>query len=129
MTRLNRSPILILAVIMLLAACGSTASSANLAATAATVVKGEFAGDAGHLAGIGLSTNGRQVVAYLCNGGYQHITLALWSKGPVTGKGIDITNAHGGTAQLMSRLLRSGQPLVPVFTRRAAEQPSECLGK
>ena len=129
MTHPRHSFLLVLALIMLLAACGGTASSAAPAATAAALVKGEFVGDAGHLAGIGLSTNGRQVVAYLCNGSYQHITLAQWFKGPVTSKRIDITNAHGGTAQLMSRLLRSGQPLVPVFTRRAAEQPSECLGK
>ena len=95
MTHPRRSPVLILALIMLLAACGGTASSATPAATTAALVKGEFAGNAGHLALLGLSTNGRQVIAYLCNGTYQHITLAQWFKGPVTSTGIDITNAHG----------------------------------
>jgi hypothetical protein len=97
MTHLKRgpTPILIPALIMLLAACSGTASSATPAATEAALVKGEFAGHAGHLALLGLSTNGRQVIAYLCDGTYQHITLAQWFKGPVTSKGIDITNAHG----------------------------------
>lgn len=63
--------------------------------TAAALVKGEFAGDAGRLAGIGLSTNGRQVIAHLCNGTGQHVSLAQWFQGPVTSTGIDITNAHG----------------------------------
>lgn len=102
MTHLTRSPILIVAI-MLLAACDGTASpspvthtpAAAPAATAAALVKGEFAGDAGRLAGIGLSTNGRQVIAYLCNGTGQHVSLAQWFQGPVTSTGIDITNAHG----------------------------------
>ena len=68
MTHLKGSAILISAFVMLLAACGGTASSVTPTATAAALVKGEFVGDAGRLAGIGLSTNGRQVIAYLCNG-------------------------------------------------------------
>jgi hypothetical protein len=58
-------------------------------------VKGEFVGDAGHLAGIGLSTNGQQVIAYLCNGTARHVTLEQWFSGPVTSTGIDISNSHG----------------------------------
>jgi hypothetical protein len=71
MTHLRRSPVLILALIALLAACSSadtsSASSAAPAATAAALVRGEFVGDAGDLAGIALSTNGRQVIGYLCD--------------------------------------------------------------
>jgi hypothetical protein len=96
------NPILILAFIILLAACGSTASSVTPAAssatptaTAAALVKGEFAGDAGQLAAIGLSTNGRQVTAYLCNGTARHVSLEQWFTGPVTSNDINITNAHG----------------------------------
>ena len=101
MTHPRCSPVLLVAPIMLLAACGSTASPATHAAaspatpTAAALVQGEFAGDAGDLAGIALSTDGRQVIAYLCNGLDHHVSLAQWFSGPVTGTGIDITNAHG----------------------------------
>ncbi len=38
-------------------------------------MKGEFVGDAGRLAGIALSTNGRQVIAYLCDGNAQYLTV------------------------------------------------------
>ncbi len=79
----ERSRVLSLALLMLLAACGGTASSATHAAssaaptaTAAAVVKGEFVGDAGDLVGIALSTNGRQVIAYLCDGTSRHVSLA-----------------------------------------------------
>lgn len=103
MTHLNRCPVLLVAVTLLLAACGSAASSSSVTrtpaaaptATAAALVKGEFVGDADHLAGIALSTSGRQVIAYLCDGDARQLTLAEWFKGPVTGTGIDITNAHG----------------------------------
>ena len=99
MTYLKRSPVLIVALILLLAACGSSGSSPTVArtpaTTAAALVKGEFVGDAGSLAGIALSTNGQQVIAYLCNGDARHLSLAEWFKGPVTSNGIDITNAHG----------------------------------
>jgi hypothetical protein len=103
MTHLRRSPVLILALIALLAACSSAdtssatpaAFSAAPAATAAALVRGEFVGDAGDLAGIALSTNGRQVIGYLCDGTGRHVSLAQWFMGPVTGTGIDITNAHG----------------------------------
>jgi hypothetical protein len=99
MTRYARGPVLIVAAILLLVACGTAApsSSGTHTPTVATpaLVKGEFVGTAGHLAGIALSTNGVQVIAYLCNGGYQYVSLAEWFKGPVTGSGIDITSAHG----------------------------------
>ena len=101
MTDRNRSPVLIVAVILLLAACGGSASSFPVTHTAAAapaapaLVKGEFVGDAGPLAGIALSTDGQQVIAYLCNGNAHYLTLAEWFKGPVTSTGIDITNAHG----------------------------------
>ncbi len=97
MRHIRRGPVFIVAVSMFLAACGGTASSSPVtpATPAAALVKGEFVGDAGQLAGIALSTSGQQVIAYLCNGGYQHVSLAEWFKGPVTGNGIDITNAHG----------------------------------
>ena len=75
MTHLTRSPVLIVAVIMLLAACGGTASSsvtrtptAAPTATAAALVKGEFVGDAAAWRASSLSTNGRHVIAYLCDG-------------------------------------------------------------
>lgn len=99
MTHLNRSPVLIVTLTLLLAACGGTASSSSAArtptATAAALVKGEFVGDAGRLAGIALSTDGRQVIAYLCDGNAHYLSLAEWFKGPLTSSGIDITNAHG----------------------------------
>jgi len=65
------------------------------AATATGAAKGEFVGYVGELGGIGLSTNGRQSIAYLCNGTAQPVSLAQWFKGPVTSDGIDITNADG----------------------------------
>jgi hypothetical protein len=88
-TQLKCVPALIVVSIMLLAACGSTASSSSVThtpaaastATAAALVKGEFTGAAGSLAGIGLSTNGRQVIAYLCDGKPQHISLAVIRSG------------------------------------------------
>jgi hypothetical protein len=115
MTHLNRGPVLLVllvAVILTLAACGSVASSSSVArtptGTAAALVKGEFVGDAGRLAGIALSTDGRQVIAYLCDGDAHQLNLAEWFKGPVTGTGIDITNAHGAhlVATVSARAIR-----------------------
>ena len=140
MTDLKRGPVLIVAVILLLAACGGTASSithtptAAPTATAAALVKGEFAGDAGSLAGIGLSTNGRQVIAYLCDGKPQHISLAQWFQGPVTSTGIDITNAHGAhlvatvTAQAITGTVTLKDGRSAPFTARLISAPGSDYG-
>jgi hypothetical protein len=141
MTHPRRSPVLIAALIMLLAACGSTSSSATHAAssatptaTAAALVKGEFVGDARDLAGIGLSTNGRQVIAYLCNGGYQHVSLAQWFTGPVTSTGINITNAHGThlvatvTAQAITGTVTLKGGRSAPFTARPIPNPGNGYG-
>jgi hypothetical protein len=93
MTQLKRRPVLIVAVVLLLAACGGTTSSVTHPVTG--LVKGEFVGDAGRLGGIGLSTNGRQVIAYLCNGTDRHVSVAQWFTGPVTSNNIGITNPRG----------------------------------
>ena len=91
MTHLKRSPILlvVLAITLLLAACGSTTSSAT-----PTLVKGEFV-EYLSLGDFGLSTDGQQVIAYLCDGTAAYLSLAEWFKGTVTNNRIDITNAHG----------------------------------
>ncbi len=93
MNHLKRSYILILALALLLAACGSSPSAVTTTTTTA-LTTGEFVGDAGNLAGIALSTNGQQIIAYLCNGTDKHVSLAEWFKGPMTNNSIDITNAH-----------------------------------
>jgi hypothetical protein len=133
MTHLRRSPVLILALIALLAACSSAdtssatpaAFSAAPAATAAALVRGEFVGDAGDLAGIALSTNGRQVIGYLCDGTGRHVSLAQWFMGPVTGTGIDITNAHG--AHLVATVTLKDGRSAP-FTARLLPDPGSTYG-
>lgn len=92
MTYLTRIALLMVALSVLLP--GAASSAAARAATSA-MVKGEFAGSAGHLAGIGLSTDGRRVIAYLCNGTSRHVSLAQWFRGPVTANHIDIKNNRG----------------------------------
>jgi len=142
MTHHTRRPVLTMAVILLLAACGSTASSSSVThtptaaptAAAAALVKGEFVGDAGQLAGIALSTNGQQVIAYLCNGSYQHVSLAEWFKGPVTGSGIDITNAHGAhlvatvSAQAITGTVTLKDDTSAPFTARLLPAPGRIYG-
>jgi hypothetical protein len=138
MRHIKRSPVHIVAVSMLLAACGGTASSSSAThtptATAAALVKGEFVGDAGQLAGIALSTNGQQVIAYLCNGGYQHVSLAEWFKGPVTRTGIDITNAHGAhlvatvSAQAITGTVTLKDDTSAPFTARLLPDPGRIYG-
>ena len=140
MTHHTRRPVLTVAVILLLAACGSTASSSSVthtptaAPTAAALVKGEFVGDAGQLAGIALSTNGQQVIAYLCNGSYQHVSLAEWFKGPVTSSGIDITNAHGAhlvatvSAQAITGTVTLKDDTSAPFTARLLPAPGRIYG-
>ena len=73
---------LLLALPLLLVACGSPSATGTPTSPPTALVKGEFVGDAGQLAGIGLSTNGQQVIAYLCNGDDQHVSLAEWFSGP-----------------------------------------------
>ena len=93
MRNLKRSTGLFLALLfaltMLLAACGSNTSSAT-----PTLVKGEFV-EYLNLGDFGLSTDGQQVIAYLCDGNVAHLSVAEWFKGTVTKNSIDITNAHG----------------------------------
>jgi len=121
---------------MFLAGCSSTASSvtSTATATAAALVNGEFVGDAGHLAGIGLSTDGRQVVAYLCNGSYKHVSLAQWFKGPVTDNAIDITNANGShlvatvSAQAITGTVTLKDGRSSPFTARLLPNPGSGFG-
>jgi len=97
-------------------------------------MKGEFVGDVDHLAGIGLSTNGQQVIAYLCNGTDQHVSLAEWFKGPVTNKTIDITNAHGAhlvatlTAQAITGTVTLKDGRSAPFTARLLPNPGSQYG-
>ena len=97
-------------------------------------MKGEFVGDAGQLAGIALSTNGRQVIAYLCNGGYQHVSLAEWFKGPVTSTGINITNSHGAhlaatvSAQAITGTVTLKDGTSAPFTARLLPAPGRIYG-
>ena len=136
MTHLTRRPVLIFAFILLLAACGGTASSSSVAptASAAALVQGEFVGDAGQLAGIALSTNGRQVIAYLCNGDARQLSLAEWFKGPVTSTGIDITNAHGAhlaatvSAQAITGTVTLKDGRSAPFTARLLPDPGRIYG-
>jgi hypothetical protein len=141
-TQLKCGPVLIVAFTVLLAACGGTASSSSVThtptaaptATAVALVKGEFAGAAGSLAGIGLSTNGRQVIAYLCDGKPQHISLAQWFQGPVTSTGIDITNAHGAhlvatvSAQAITGTVTLQDGRSAPFTARLISAPGSDYG-
>lgn len=98
MKHLKRNTGLILALLLVLtmglSACGSTASSVTPTATAPTLVKGEFVGNPS-LGAFALSTDGQQVIAYLCDGTVAHLSVAEWFKGTVTKNRIDITNAHG----------------------------------
>jgi hypothetical protein len=97
-------------------------------------VTGEFVGDAGQLAGIALSTNGRQVIAYLCNGDAQQLSLAEWFKGPVTSTGIDITNAHAAhlvatvSAQAITGTVTLKDGTSAPFTARLLPDPGRIYG-
>ena len=142
MTQFKCGPVLIVAFTVLLAACGGTASSSSVTdtptaaptATAAALSLGEFAGAAGSLAGIGLSTNGRQVIAYLCDGTSQHVSLAQWFQGPVTSTGIDITNAHGAhlvatvSAQVITGTVTLQDGRSAPFTARLISAPGSDYG-
>lgn len=134
MQHLKCSTIFLLALILLLAACGSTPSSITPTATTAALTKGEFVGDADPLAGIGLSTDGQQVIAYLCNGTDQHVSLAEWFKGPVTNQSIDITNAHGAhlvatvSAQAITGTVTLQDGRSAPFTARLLPNPGSQYG-
>lgn len=80
---------LLLALPLLLAACGSTPATAS-----PTRVRGEFT-QVLSLGDFALSTDGQQVIAYLCDGTAVHLSMAEWFKGSVTQQTIDLTNAHG----------------------------------
>jgi len=135
-THLRRSPVLIVAFSLFLAACGGAASSSPVTRTppAAALVKGEFVGDADHLAGIALSTSGRQVIAYLCNGDARHLSLAEWFKGPVTSTGIDITNARAAhlvatvSAQAITGTVTLKDGRSAPFTARLLPDPGRIYG-
>jgi len=155
MAHQKRNSVFIVALIGLLVACGSTAcsatnsassatksassatnsaSSATKSASSAALVEGEFVGDAGDLAGIALSTDGRQVIAYLGDGLDHHISLAEWFNGPVTGSGIAITNAHGAhltatvTAQTITGTVTLKDGRSAPFTARLLPDPGTDYG-
>ncbi len=98
MKTLKRSPRFIVALFfffaLLFAAYGRTAAF-GASGLATPLVNGEFVGHVGTLVDFGLSTDGQNVIAYLCDGTNVQQTLAEWFKGPVSNNGIDITNAHG----------------------------------
>ena len=87
-----RASALILVFAVLLGACSGPLPRV---APASAPAKGEFVGQAGTLGAIGISTDGQQVIAYLCDGADRQVTVAEWFKGPVTGAGLDLTNPHG----------------------------------
>jgi len=90
----------------MLAACGASAtSSASSPASVSTPsVTGEFvARDLTAHTWVALSTDGRKVTAYACDGDHEHpITFAQWFTGSVTDNAADLTNANG--AHLMATL-------------------------
>ena len=95
----------LLALTLLLAACGSSTYSPAPTPTATSVsdVKGDFAGVTNSVNFISLSTEGPLLVAYVCDGTpTHHITLAQWFKGVVTGNVVSLT-AKGG-AHLVATL-------------------------
>ena len=125
---------LLLALVMLLAACGSDASSATPTPTTPTLVKGEFVGDVGTLGGFGLSTDGQQLIAYLCDGTTTHLSLAEWFKGSVTNNSIDITNAHGShlaatlTPQAVTGTITLKDGRSSPFTAKVISDPNSEFG-
>ena len=100
--RFLRSSDALLAVLLgssMLTACGaSTTSSASSPTSASTPsVTGEFvAHDLTAHTWVGLSTDGRKVTAYACDGDAEHrITFAQWFTGSVTDNAVDLTNTNG----------------------------------
>ena len=86
--RIGLNLVVLLALPLLLAACGSTPASSS------SQGKGEFAQYLS-LGDFALSTDGQQVIAYLCDGTSATLTLAEWFQGAVTHQKIDLTTAHG----------------------------------
>ena len=96
---------MLLALTLLLAACGSSTYSPAPTPTATSVsdVKGDFAGITNSVNFISLSTEGPLLVAYVCDGTpTHHITEAQWFKGVVTRNVVSLT-AKGG-AHLVATL-------------------------
>jgi hypothetical protein len=135
-TRLRRSPVLSVAFSLFLAACGGAVSSSSVthAPLGAALVKGEFVGVAGHLAGIAVPASGRQVIACLCNGDARHLSLAEWFEGPVTSTGIDITNARAAhlvaavSARAITGTVTLGNGRSAPFTARLLPGPGRVYG-
>ncbi len=133
MQNLKRGPRLFLAPLLaftlLLGACGSIPSLAPPGP-----VQGEYVGDVGTLAGFALSTDGRQVIAYLCDGDTLSVSISQWFKGAVTNNSIDLTNPQG--SHLVATLapdtitgtvtLKAGQPTS--FTLRRIPDPGSLYG-
>jgi hypothetical protein len=95
----------LLALTLLLAACGGSTYSPAPTPTATSVsdVKGDFAGVTNSVNFISLSTDGPLLVAYVCDGTpTHHIMLAQWFKGVVTRNVVSLT-AKGG-AHLVATL-------------------------
>jgi hypothetical protein len=92
MNTLKRSSLLILAILFALtalAACGGGASTP-------APVAGEFVGVTNQVDAIGLSTNGRQLIAYVCDGSTTHaITYAVWFKGAVSHNAVSLVAKNG----------------------------------
>ena len=77
MKHLDHAPGLILVALVALlglSACGSHASAPPAATSASTAaaIAGDFAGKAGQVDAIGLSTDGHQLIAYTCDGTTTH---------------------------------------------------------
>lgn len=100
--------LLTLLVSSMLAACGasttSSASASSSTSASTSPVTGEFvARDLTAHTWVALSTDGRKVTAYACDGDAEHrITFAQWFTGSVTNNALDLTNTNG--AQLMATL-------------------------
>ena len=74
------------------------------------------------------------MIAYLCNGDAQQLSLAEWFKGPVTSTGIDITNAHAAhlvatvSAQAITGTVTLKDGTSAPFTARLLPDPGHIYG-
>src|SRR5579863_1036030 len=82
---------------MFLSACGGSASNPAATSTStAPSVAAEFVGVTDQGDAIGLSTNGRQLIAYACDGTPTNgITFAVWFKGAVSDNAVNLTAKNG----------------------------------